>query len=150
MSKKKSNYSCVRAAALDGRLSNPWWRQSQLQNLHDGLVRESTALISATVQDSKVITHAEAKIEYYLAVKTVKHHYSALRPDEELQEEYKILKGNLPTRREPFGIAYICPISHTYLYSVVSAVSAALAAGNCVVLNVGRDIPRWSQFSLNC
>ncbi|KIW88815.1 uncharacterized protein Z519_10299 [Cladophialophora bantiana CBS 173.52] len=132
----------VKAAAVDGRLSNPWWRQSQLQSLHHGLVQASDVLINAILQDSNFITPPEAHVELHLAIKTVEHHYTALKPESEVEDEYRILQRDTPDRREAFGIAVIVPTSHTYLFSVVSAVSAALAAGNCIVLKTENHLSR--------
>ena len=42
--------------------------------------------------------------------------------------------------REPMGIVYIEPTRHTLLYSVISPVSSAIAAGNCIVVLLERTL----------
>lgn len=67
--------------------------------------------------------------------------YDSLDFEKELKEEYSITNGddNL-SRRVGVGIVLIRPTSHTRLYSVVAPVCAAIAAGNCVLLEVRLEV----------
>lgn len=126
----------VRAAAFDGRLANTFFRQQQLQNLHEALLTSADGL-QAAIQKDSVSTASDATIEYCLAVEAVKKRYNELDPSHDLDEEYRIAKGkDAGDRREGVGIAYIVPGSHSPLYSVIVPLAAAIAAGNCVILEV--------------
>jgi len=72
-----------------------------------------------------------------MTVQAVKDQYEAIDFKESLQQEYSIAQGkqNLD-RRLPFGCAYIVPCKHSRLYSIIQPAVAAIAAGNCVVIEV--------------
>jgi acyl-CoA reductase-like NAD-dependent aldehyde dehydrogenase len=126
----------IRAAAIDGRLSNIHHRRSQLKQLHDSLTQHAQDIRNAIVHDSGN-TQAEAAIEYHLAISSLKEHYSSLDPVGALEDEYRIARGvDAPDRREPVGIVYIVPAVHTLFFSVISPLGAAIAAGNCVIVQV--------------
>ncbi|EKG11852.1 hypothetical protein MPH_11348 [Macrophomina phaseolina MS6] len=131
----------VRNTALDGRLQNIFWRQDQLRSLHGKLVAQEPAVLEAITKDSHN-TLAEAKIEYYLALAAVKQHYSSLNPEQELEREYRVAHGkDAADRREPIGIAYIEPATaHTLFYSVIVPLASAIAAGNCVVVQLSNTL----------
>lgn len=124
----------IRAAAIDGRLSNIHHRRNQLEQLHDSLAQHAQAIRNAIVRDSGN-TQAEAAIEYHLALSSLKEQYSSLDPASALENEYRIARGvDAPDRREQAGIVYIVPTLHTLFFSVISPLGAAIAAGNCVVV----------------
>lgn len=129
----------VRATATDGRLHNIYWRQDQLRSLHATLVSHEAAALEAITKDSHN-TLAEAKVEFYLAVGAVKQQFLSLNPDKELVREYRVAHGtDAADRLEPVGIVYIEPAAaHTLLYSVIVPLASAIAAGNCVVVQVSR------------
>lgn len=132
----KESFPRLRAAVIDERLLNPLLRRQQLERLHKGLQNNSQALCEAATQDNH-ITGSEAAVEIHLALLAVKEHYVSIDPDNELKNEYRLAHSqDNSTRRKPFGIAYIEPCTHTLTFSVVSAVSAAVAAGNCVIVQV--------------
>lgn len=126
----------IRAAAIDGRLSNIHHRRNQLERLHDSLTRHAQAIRNAIVRDSGN-TQTEAAIEYHLALSSLKEQYSSLDPASALENEYRIARGvDAPDRREQAGIVYIVPTLHTLFFSVISPLGAAIAAGNCVIVLV--------------
>ena len=64
-------------------------------------------------------------------------HYDQLNLDQELAEEYSIKRNrNCPHGRVAFGIVYIIPEASALLFSVLSALCAAITAGNCCVVEV--------------
>lgn len=129
-------FSRVRAAAIDGRLSNVYKRQTELERLHRTLVQNSQTIKDAIIEDTGY-SAAEAAIEYHLTLASLKKQYTLLDPRKELEDEYRIARGeDAPDRREASGIVYIVPTSHTLLFSVIAPLSAAIAAGNCVVVQV--------------
>lgn len=126
----------VREAAIDGRIHNVIYRQLQLESLQKTLFEHADAIKQAISKDS---CHGdnETAIEYLLAMKNLTAHYQSLDFKSTLKDEYAILKGeDREGRQEPFGIVYIVPTNYTLFYSVIVAVSAAIAAGNCVVIEV--------------
>jgi len=126
----------LRAAATDGRLSNVFIRREQLKRLHNSLVTSADAIREAIVQDSGN-TQAEAAVEYSLALASIKKQVAALDPEKELEDEYRIANGkDALDRRETIGIVYIEPTSHTLFFSIIVPLSVAIAAGNCVVVQV--------------
>jgi acyl-CoA reductase-like NAD-dependent aldehyde dehydrogenase len=133
---KSQPFARLRAAAVDGRLSNVFVRQVQLKQLHSALVKNADSIQEAIVKDSGN-TKAEAAIEYSLALANLKKQITSLDPVKELEDEYRIANGkDAADRREAIGIVYIEPINHTFFYSVVEPLSVAIAAGNCVIVQV--------------
>jgi acyl-CoA reductase-like NAD-dependent aldehyde dehydrogenase len=129
-------FSRIRAAAVDGRLCNVYWRQGQLENLHAALISHSHEIRDAIRQDTGN-TASEARIEYLLALSAIKELYSSLDPAKELRDEYSTANGiDSPLARQPAGLAYIDPASYSMFYSVLSPLAAAIAAGNCVIVRV--------------
>jgi acyl-CoA reductase-like NAD-dependent aldehyde dehydrogenase len=67
----------------------------------------------------------------------VKDQYASINFDQMLEEEYLIANGkDAANRRAAAGIVYIVPSTHTLFYSVIAPLSVAVAAGNCVVIEV--------------
>lgn len=92
-------------------------------------------------------TAAEIEVEYHLAVDCVKRVFAQIDFAKEVKEEYAVARGeDAPLRRVGAGTVYIAPATgHTLLYGVISPLSAAIAAGNCVVVELGttvQELPR--------
>jgi acyl-CoA reductase-like NAD-dependent aldehyde dehydrogenase len=128
--------SRILAANIDGRTQNARYRQSQFQKLQSNLVKHIASIQDAISSDSGH-TRAEVRAEVVLALQDIRTHYSSVSLEKDLEAEYRIARGidNVDGMRGN-GIVYIIPNAHTLFYSVISALSAALAAGNCVVLEV--------------
>ena len=134
------NFAALRAAAVDARAHNIFYRQTQLEKLHESLRKETAAILDAIVNDNGS-TRAEAAIEYYAAMKCARDAYQLLQPAKALEAEYLVAAGkDAPQNREPVGIVYIEPIRHTFFYSVVSPVCSAIASGNSVVVLLERNL----------
>jgi len=130
------NLANVRAAALDGRASSVFYRQSQLKKLHEALITGAHEIQNAISKDSGV-SITEAKFEYSLALEAVRAQYSKLDSKKEMEDEYRIANGkNAEDTRVGFGTVVIEPSSFTLFYSVIAPLSAAIAAGNCVIVQV--------------
>ncbi|PSK48599.1 ATP synthase subunit alpha, mitochondrial [Elsinoe australis] len=137
--------AAIKAAAIDGRAQPIFYRLSQLQKLRDTLVEQANQIQDAIKSDSG-ITSAEAKIEYSLAVETVRTRYTELADFEKvLEQEYSVAKGkDDPSRRHGVGTALIKPSSHSLFYSTIAPLAAAIAAGNVVIIqfeNSTRTLP---------
>ena len=126
----------VREAAIDGRAQNYYYRQTQLHRLHGAFARNAAAIQSAIAHDAEC-SLAEAQLEFVLAMSCIKTHYAGIDPEEALEEEYSVARGvDAPLLREGVGLVYIQPGKHSLFYSVVSPLAAAIAAGNCIVVQV--------------
>lgn len=79
----------------------------------------------------------EIHAEVVLALQELRTHYLSLSLEKDLEVEYRIARGkDSPDGSRGAGIVYIVPCTHTLFFSVISALAAALAAGNCIVLEV--------------
>ncbi len=131
-----SSISRLQAGNIDGRSRSPRFIQDQLQALHASLLDNAPEIREAIALSSQH-TAAEIGIEYYLAISCVKAQYASVDFDQMLEDEYSIAKGkDASNRRVAGGIVYVTPASHTLLYSVIAPLSAAIAAGNVVAVEV--------------
>ena len=128
--------AALRAAVIDGRAHNIFYRIEQLEKLYDTLASESQTIIEAIITDSE-ISQAEAKIEFVLALNSLRDRYAELQPSQELKEEYAIANHkDAKDLRVGFGLVLIKVAKHSPFFSAVATLGAAIAAGNCVVLEV--------------
>lgn len=127
----------LHATALTARCHNAFFRQKQLKSLHDGLRQDSNTLKDALKADTH-ISDVEATVEVAAALELVKEHHASIDPAKELESEYRVANGkDAGDQTKPWGVVYIEPQqNHTPLFSAIAALSAALAAGNCVALKV--------------
>lgn len=132
----------LQMSAVDGRAENGRFRQDQLQSLH-GALRQEAGRICAALQADSDSSAAEVETEFYLAMEAIRHFYGTLDFDKNLKGEYGVVHGkdNL-NRRVAVGFVVIKPTSHTRFYSIVTPLAAAIAAGNCILLEVSPDTSR--------
>ncbi|KAM3065719.1 hypothetical protein ACMFMF_010937 [Clarireedia jacksonii] len=119
----------VREAAVDGRLHNIIYRQTQLEKLQKALL-DSADYIESAIKSDSGHNHAEVTVEYILTLENLKDYYDGLDAEDALYKEYAIARGE----DAPHRIVYVIPSLHITFYSIVVAVNAAIAAGNCVVI----------------
>ncbi|KAF2648386.1 ALDH-like protein [Lophiostoma macrostomum CBS 122681] len=126
----------VREAAIDGRLHSIIYRQTQLEKLHRILVGNVEGVEKAIRRDSGH-SDAEAAAEFTLTLKAIRDYYATLDEKASLRCEYALARGeDASGRRDPVGIVYIVPTDYCLFYSVVVAAGAAIAAGNCVIIQL--------------
>ncbi|KAL2815821.1 aldehyde dehydrogenase PutA [Aspergillus cavernicola] len=127
------------AAEIDGRAHNIRYCQSQFHRLQSALVQHIDQIKNAILTDSGNAAE-EVQAEICYALKEIRTHYLSLNLEEDLEREYRVAKGkdNEDARRGT-GIVYIVPGTHTMFFSVVAALSAAIAAGNCVILELTKN-----------
>lgn len=126
----------LQMSAVDGRAENGRFRQDQLQSLHEALRQEAVRICAALQADSDS-SAAEFETEFYLALEAIRHFYETLDFDKSLEDEYRVVHGkDNVNRRIGVGIVVIKPTSHTRFYSIVTTLAAAIAAGNCILLEV--------------
>lgn len=137
----------LQASVVDGRTENGRYRQDQLQRLHRTLREEASQITAALVADSRS-SSSEVDAEYFLGMEAVRHFYDSLDFEKDLKEEYSVVRGedNL-TRRVGAGLVVIRPTSHTRFYSIVTPLAAAIAAGNCVILEVSLRHFMWESWT---
>ncbi|OGM42627.1 aldehyde dehydrogenase PutA [Aspergillus bombycis] len=135
-------FSAVIAGNIDGRTDNVRYRQRQFHRLQASILTHLTELREAISQDSGHSVE-EVQTEVCLALKEIRSHYSSLSLEKSVQVEYRVARGedNLD-RKTGAGIVYIIPSAHTIFYSVIAALSAALAAGNCIILELPKTTSR--------
>lgn len=126
----------ILAAEIDGRMHSIRYRQTQFLRLQSALVQHIEEIKDAILEESGHFLE-EVFAEICLALDEIRTHYTSLDLDKYLQEEYSIAHGkDRRGGRRGAGIVYIIPIDHTLFYSVISVLAAALAAGNCIILEV--------------
>ena len=128
----------IKAAIIDGRCREPRYIQKQLLTLHDALVREAAKCHEAIIRDTGC-SSSEAWFEVHMTVQAIKHQYGTINFHDCLEQEYSLAHGRDNTsRRLPFGCVYLVPSHNNRLYSILQPSCAAIAAGNCVVIEVSR------------
>ncbi|KAK3378388.1 Aldehyde/histidinol dehydrogenase [Podospora didyma] len=140
-SSKEAALERVEAAAIEGRTENIRYRQDQLQKLHQALSHYEKQICDALLQDSSSSPEAadelEVAKEFYWGMTGIRHFYDELDFGKELENEYRVANGqDNVARRVGVGVVVIRPTTHTRFWSVVSPLAAAIAAGNCVVLEL--------------
>lgn len=128
--------SRVSGGAIDGRLNSVRVRQRLFHSFHTALLKHRAALLEATQADDGC-TSAEAQAVFASALIELRSHYDGLDFEKHLDLEYSLARSKSNEhRRTPIALVYIVPNTLNLLYNVVSAMSAALEAGSCVVTEV--------------
>ncbi|EMR84000.1 putative aldehyde dehydrogenase protein [Botrytis cinerea BcDW1] len=131
----------LRAAVIDGRFDNVRYRQNQLQSLHKVLrnnVDKITSAISEDLFGHVRKTDAEVLCVFYLASDVIRRSYQTLNFKESISNEYKVANGSdFLSRKIGKGLVVIRPTTHTRFYSIICPIAIAIAAGNCVCLELG-------------
>ncbi|KAL1861355.1 hypothetical protein VTK73DRAFT_7130 [Phialemonium thermophilum] len=141
-------FSRIRSAAVDGRLHNPYYRKVQLKRLHDKLV-DSSAEIRTAISEDTGHQPAEALAEYWLALQCLADCYRSIDPERDLADEYRVARGqSWASAREPVGIVLIEPATHTFLFSLISALAPAIEGGNCVIVRREQTLLKTPQIVL--
>lgn len=137
MATPESIIADLHASASTGQNSNTFFRHSQLKSLNDAL-RKNAQILQQVIQKDTSSSNTEVAIEFAVTLSIIREHYNSLDPKRELENDHQISLGHdAADAREPWGVVYIEPnLQHTPLFSSISAISAAITAGNCVVLKV--------------
>ncbi|KAE8346124.1 hypothetical protein BDV24DRAFT_158921 [Aspergillus arachidicola] len=130
--------AAIFAGKIDGRTENVRYRQQQFHRLHKAIITSLTEIKEALVRDSGH-QHHEVQAELHQALREITTHYRSLNLEEAIGKEYRVAHGqdNRDGRRG-VGIVYIIPGGHNLFYSLVACISAAVAAGNCIVVELPR------------
>jgi acyl-CoA reductase-like NAD-dependent aldehyde dehydrogenase len=126
----------LRASVIDGRAQNSRFKQKQLQSLHTELLVQADGICTAIAEDTQN-SAAEVETEFYLTMAALKHFYESIDFARDLKEEYLVTKGvDNTSRRVGAGLVVIRPTTYTRLFSMIVPIAAAIAAGNCILLEV--------------
>lgn len=127
-------------AEIDGRARTPYFILDQLTILYENVV-DSAADIRDCIRRDTGFSNLEIETELFLTFSAMRQHVSQANPATALHEEYCLARGeNAAHRRSGYGIAYIAPHQHALCYSTVVPLSAAIAAGNCVIVEVRKAL----------
>ena len=127
----------ISISEIDGTATSIRHRQYQFHSLHTSLVKARSSILNALRQDYDY-SEWEAAFEYSLALSELRHHYDSI----DLESE-KAAAKSIEQRKESvhhvsgMGIAYIIPeLSKNGFHAVISPLGAAMAAGNCIIVEV--------------
>lgn len=126
----------IDAAAIDGRAHNICYRQHQLLLLSTFVEKHADRICQAIAHDSG-FSEEEAVFELLQSAEAIRTLYEQLDLQAALEDEYSVAnnKDNI-SARVPVGVVVIRPGQHSRLFSIISPAAAALAAGNCVIVEV--------------
>lgn len=131
----------IRASVIEGRSRTPRYIQTQLVRLHEALQKSQSSIRQAIEQDNGY-SSAEVDTEIYVTFHALRQEYESFDFPKFLEDEYSTARlKDSPSRRVPVGCVYIIPSSHTRFYSIVQPVAAAIATGNCVMIQVSLSEP---------
>ncbi|KAI4730370.1 hypothetical protein E4T49_01692 [Aureobasidium sp. EXF-10728] len=126
----------VQGAAIDGRMKNIRTRQKQLAALFSVLTEHAGAFVDAVQKDDNIAIE-EANIVVSATLLEIRQHYDHIDFKKELTQEYRVRWGkSCEERRIAASLVYIIPQSFTKSFGVFSALSAAIAAGCCCVVEL--------------
>lgn len=128
--------SRLRASVVEGRVENVRYRQDQLYALH-GVLLEYADKITLAITDDSGCSMEDAETEFYLGMDALRKSYESLNFEKSLKDEYLVASGNSnEDKRVALGLIAIKASRHSHFYSIVGAISAAITAGNCILLEV--------------
>ncbi|ETS85193.1 hypothetical protein PFICI_03218 [Pestalotiopsis fici W106-1] len=135
----------IDAAAIDGRAHNIRHRQHQLHQLSGALQRNADKICEAIGLDSG-FDDDEVAFEFSQSINTIRTLYEQLNLQSALDEEYAANNKDNLSARMPFGIVVIRPGQHCRLFSIISPVATAIAAGNCVIVEIPNSLGHLDSF----
>jgi acyl-CoA reductase-like NAD-dependent aldehyde dehydrogenase len=124
----------IKASILDGIALTPRFRERNLASLQSTIVGARVEALDV-IQQTSGATHEEALFEYLLTLNAIKTFHSNVHPQSCRDAEYQIAKSkDHPDQRRPYGYVHVMLGEIDGFYAVIVAVAAALAAGNCIIL----------------
>jgi acyl-CoA reductase-like NAD-dependent aldehyde dehydrogenase len=124
------------AAVLDRKAENVRFRQKELHRLYNVLKQQKDAICQAILQSASS-SKSEADFEFFSAMGSIQQSYESLDFNKLVEKEYLIARSENNTgRRVSLGLVTIRAQKHSRFFSIVDPVAAAIASGNCVLLEV--------------
>ncbi|KAH6684042.1 Aldehyde/histidinol dehydrogenase [Halenospora varia] len=137
----QSTLEALRSSVIEGRAENVRFRLDQLNLLHSSLLSHVDEICKSLSTDFSG-TQIDIETEFFLTTDAVRRIHETLDFDKSLKEEYQVSTGkDNAERRAAIGLAAIRPSRHSRLYSIVNPVAAALAYGNCILLELDGTSP---------
>ncbi|KPI44044.1 uncharacterized protein AB675_6158 [Cyphellophora attinorum] len=133
-------FSRIEVSRQEGRAQSVRLRQKLFHSLHSAIKASEKAIKEAVQADTGYNDH-DVNIEYSLTISELRTHYESLDLRRELDSQKAIENLDATTS---VGIVYIIPARGNLFYSIVSALTAALAAGNCIILELPTTLSRIS------
>ncbi len=133
----------VLAAAIEGQAQSLRYIEQQLSRLHTAFTKASSDIQAAVKTDTKQ-SRSEIELQYAHLLEDIAWFLTESNFETALKAEYSLARlENAPSNRVAAGAVYIVPSKYNLLYSCVTAVAAAVAAGNCVILEVSHPKLMW-------
>ncbi|OQV05161.1 hypothetical protein CLAIMM_09945 [Cladophialophora immunda] len=131
------SFQRILSANIEGTAKSVRHRQNEFHRLHEALLTSKPLLIAALIDDNGY-TEREAVFEYTLSLAELGHTYGGLSLERANAVASNVERGrDSLDRLTGFGVVYIRPDrSRSSLYSILSPLVAAMAAGNCVVAEI--------------
>jgi hypothetical protein len=133
----QQSFPRIAIASIEGTARSVRHRQQQFIVLFNSLLRLKLDLVDAIKNDFN-FSDAEALFEYSLTLKEIKTHYENLNMGIENAKRRSFETGeDNKDHTVPFKAAvYIA--SQRSLFSTLAPLAAAMAAGNCIILEVSK------------
>ncbi|EXJ74260.1 uncharacterized protein A1O5_02556 [Cladophialophora psammophila CBS 110553] len=126
------SFSRIEISSIEGRAQSTRLRQKLFHSLHTAL-RSSEKLIKDAILVDSGLSDSEVNLEYALAISELRTHYTSIDLEKDLKAQRAAENLGATTS---VGTVYVIPAKQNLFYSVISALTAALAAGNCVVVEL--------------
>jgi acyl-CoA reductase-like NAD-dependent aldehyde dehydrogenase len=127
----------IQIAQLERRAQSFRYIEAQFHRLYDSLTN-SASTIKLAIQADSLHGSAEVDFEFALALSELRAQFNYLNQWKNSVETHYSKSGLTDIKRtRPVGIVYIIPSKWTLTYCVLSALGAAMAAGCCVIVEVG-------------
>ena len=136
-SPQRLSFSRISIAEIEGIAGSVRHRQQQFHRVHTSLLKAKSSITEALRQDYSY-TDWEADYEFLLALSELRNHYENLDLPSENATAHNIEQATENTHRSSaLGIVYIIPdMKRSGFYAVISPLCAAMAAGNCIIVEV--------------
>lgn len=122
----------IEISCLEHRAESIRLMQRQFHALHAAL-RASESSIKAAISADIGYSDLEIELQYSLAIADLRSHYENLDLEKDNASRSTLCN---PSATTSIGIVYVQPSRKDLFYSVIAALTAALAAGNCVIVEV--------------
>jgi acyl-CoA reductase-like NAD-dependent aldehyde dehydrogenase len=135
----ESKVNTIRASFEAGKFTSLSHRTCQISKIYRILQEKSEVICKAIANDDRC-SGANARAEYHLTMDGIRKIHAGLKVP--LAENYaagwaqKYYGKDYSQRRVPLGVVAIRSTSHSRFYSILTVLTAAIAAGNVVVLEV--------------
>lgn len=123
----------IQSSVVDGIALTPRFRERNLAALHRTLESARAEVVAAIRQEGT--TSEEALFQFLLTLSAINTFHGTVDPQSCQKVEYQVARSqDYPDQRRAYGYAYIVPAEADAFYSTIVAVTAALSAGNCVLV----------------